>query len=68
MNDAIAYTIADAVRVSGLGRTKLYGEIGAGKIEAIKAGTKTLIPAESLRLYLEALPKATIRTGQGGAA
>ena len=68
MTEVIAHTIADAAKVSGLGRTSLYELIGAGKIEARKAGNRTLIPAESLRAYLASLPPATIRTGQRKAA
>ncbi len=64
MSEAIAHTVADAVRVSGLGRTSLYELIGAGKIEARKAGNRTLIPAASLRAYITSLPAADIRTGQ----
>lgn len=68
MTEVIAHTIADAAKVSGLGRTSLYELIGAGKIEARKAGNRTLIPAESLRAYIASLPAATIRTGQRKAA
>lgn len=64
MTNAIAHTIADAVKVSGIGRTTLYELIGAGKIEARKAGNRTLIPADSLRAYIASLPPADIRTGQ----
>ena len=64
MNEVLAHTIADAAKVSGIGRTTLYELIGAGKIEARKAGNRTLIPAESLKAYLDSLPPATIRTGQ----
>lgn len=64
MTDVIAHTIADASRVSGIGRTSLYELIGAGKIEARKAGNRTLIPAESLRAYIASLPPADIRAGQ----
>jgi excisionase family DNA binding protein len=60
----LAHTIADATKISGLGRTSIYELIGAGKIEARKAGTRTLIPAESLRAFLNSLPAADIRTGQ----
>lgn len=60
VNNVIAHTVADAVKVSGLGRTTLYELIGAGKIEARKAGGRTLIPAESLRSYIANLPPATI--------
>jgi excisionase family DNA binding protein len=64
MTEVIAHTIADAAKVSGLGRTSLYELIGAGRIEARKAGNRTLIPADSLRAYLASLPRADIRTGQ----
>jgi excisionase family DNA binding protein len=64
----LAHTIADATKISGLGRTSIYELIGAGKIEARKAGNRTLIPAESLRAFLNSLPAADIRTGQNKAA
>jgi excisionase family DNA binding protein len=68
MTEVLAHTIADAVKVSGIGRTSLYELIGAGKIEARKAGNRTLIPAESLRAYIAGLPLADIRCGQPRAA
>lgn len=68
MTEVIAHTIADAAKISGLGRTSLYELIGAGKIEARKAGNRTLIPADSLRAYIASLPRADIRTGQRKAA
>jgi excisionase family DNA binding protein len=68
MINAIAYTIDGASKASGLGRTTLYELVGAGKIEARKAGTRTLIPADSLRAYIASLPPADIRTGQPQAA
>jgi excisionase family DNA binding protein len=64
MSEVLAHTIASATKLSGLGRTTLYELIGAGKIEARKAGNRTLIPAESLRAFLNSLPAADIRTGQ----
>jgi excisionase family DNA binding protein len=64
MTEVLAHTIADAVKVSGIGRTSLYELIGAGKLEARKAGNRTLIPAESLRTYIAGLPPADIRCGQ----
>jgi excisionase family DNA binding protein len=69
MNDAVlAYTIPDAVKASGLGRTSIYGLIAEGKLEARKAGGRTLIPAASLRSYLANLPQADIRCGRKVAA
>ena len=64
MIEILAHTIADATKISGLGRTTLYEAIGAGKIEARKAGNRTLIVADSLRAFLAALPKADIKTGR----
>jgi excisionase family DNA binding protein len=55
-NSPIAYTIRAAVWASGLSRSRIYELIAAGKIEARKEGRRTLIMAESLRRYLEALP------------
>jgi excisionase family DNA binding protein len=68
MTEVIAHTIADAVKISGIGRTTLYELIAAKKIDARKAGNRTLIPAESLRAYIAGLPKADIRTGQRSVA
>jgi hypothetical protein len=67
MIETLAYTIADAVQVSGIRRTRLYELVGAGKVDARKAGGRTLIMAESLRAYLANLPAADIRTGQQAA-
>ncbi len=65
--DAIAFTILDAAKVSGLGRSTVYELIAAGKLEARKSGARTLILADSLRRYVASLPKAAIRTGQRSA-
>ena len=47
-NVPLAYSVADAVRVSSLGRTKLYQLINEGRIETLKIGRRTLIRADSL--------------------
>lgn len=39
----LAYTVADAVRVSGIGRTTLYSLIGQGRLPIVKIGNRTLI-------------------------
>jgi excisionase family DNA binding protein len=64
----LAFTIADAAKASGLGRTSLYQLIGSGQLKACKAGNRTLIPADSLRRYLASLPPADIRTGRSRTA
>ncbi|MGP2491079.1 helix-turn-helix domain-containing protein [Mesorhizobium sp. PUT5] len=55
---AISFTIKDACAACGLGPTKLYELIKAGKIEARKEGRRTLVLADSLRRHVESLPSA----------
>lgn len=52
----LAYSIEEAVRVSSIGRTRLYQLINEGKLKSRKIGKRTLILAESLRdlIYGEA--------------
>ena len=50
--DAFAFTFADAIRMSGIGRTKLY-ELGrAGQLRLVKVAGRTLIEGDSLRELL----------------
>ena len=51
-----AYTINEAINEIGIGRTKLYAEIKAGKIEIRKIGRKSIILASELQRYLTELP------------
>ena len=52
-----AYTVNEALREIGIGRSKLYAEIKAGKLTPRKIGKKTIFLAKDLQEYLEALPK-----------
>ena len=54
----LAYSVNEAMQAIGVGRTKLYSEINAGKIKTRKLGNKTIIPAKDLSDYIEALPAA----------
>lgn len=45
----LAFTIAEACHAVGIGRTKLYELIGQGRIITRKIGSRTIIPAESLK-------------------
>jgi excisionase family DNA binding protein len=60
MSEFLSHTIADATKITGLGRSSLYEAIAAGRIAAVKAGKRTLIPAESLRAFVANLPAADI--------
>jgi hypothetical protein len=54
----LAYTIAEAIKATGIGKTSLFAEMKAGRLVARKRGSQTLILAEDLRAYLAALPIA----------
>lgn len=48
-----AFTIAEACHAIGIGRSKLYELIGQKRIATRKIGSRTIIPAESLRALVE---------------
>ena len=50
--DPLAYSIADSVRVSSIGKTKLYALAKEGRLEMRRIGGRTLIPAASLRALI----------------
>jgi excisionase family DNA binding protein len=49
----ISVRIATAVRMTGIGRSKLYELIQEGAIDIVKIGSATLIPIASLHRLLE---------------
>ena len=51
--EPLAYSIADACRVTSIGLTRLYILIAEGRLEVRKIGRRTLIPAASLRALIE---------------
>lgn len=54
----LAISIAEAVRMVGLGRTSLYAAIAAGKLTTKKAGRRTLIETTALRRFIDTLPSS----------
>jgi excisionase family DNA binding protein len=40
----------------GISRSKAYEEIAAGRLKAVKCGSKTLVPYASGQAWLECLP------------
>lgn len=48
-----------AFKLIGVGNTKGYELLGAGKIRAVKLGTRTLIPQSEINRYCRELPIAT---------
>jgi excisionase family DNA binding protein len=48
----VAYSVAEAVHVTGIGRSRLYEEISAGRLRTIKVGRRRLILAEAVQTWL----------------
>jgi excisionase family DNA binding protein len=48
----LAYSIREACEASSLGKTKIYALIGAGKLQSVRIGGRTVIPAESLNALI----------------
>ncbi|QCE33484.1 helix-turn-helix domain-containing protein [Acetobacteraceae bacterium] len=51
------YSPKAAQKIFSIGKDKLYGLLNEGKIEGIKVGKSTLIPASSIRDYFASCPK-----------
>lgn len=56
MPTQLNYQIPDAVQASRLSRSHIYEALKQGKLRAIKAGRRTLIPVAELEAYLASLP------------
>ncbi len=52
----LAYSVADACRISSIGKTYLYQLVNDGKLDLIKVGRRSLITAESLNRLLKPAP------------
>ncbi len=60
--EQLSYTIADAVSVSGIGRSSIYKAIAEGQLRAVKNGRRTLILTDDLERFLNQLrPMETVR-------
>lgn len=56
MQETAVYTIHDFAKAFGIGRTKLYEEINAGRLRARKAGKRTLILKTDADDWVNSLP------------
>ena len=62
MEGPIAVSIPRASELLGdKCHSEIYEAIGEGKLDALKDGRKTLITVESIRRYIEALPRGTVQ-------
>ncbi len=62
MNTKLAFSINEAVEVSGRSRTMVYEALKHGRLVARKDGRRTIILADDLRAWLEALPRYVPQT------
>ena len=51
-------SLADLCRWSGVGRTKIYDEIKAGRLRNLPCGTRTLFHPDDVRAWLLELRRA----------
>jgi len=45
--------VPEAAEQLGIGRSRLYAELAAGRVRHVKAGRRTLIPASEVRRFAE---------------
>jgi len=64
----LGYTIAEAVKATGIGRTTIYADLKAGRLAARKRGKRTIILAEDLKSYLASLPLKQAASRHGSLA
>lgn len=56
MTEKLAFSPDEAAHRAGVGRTLIFAEIKSGRLEARKAGARTLITDAALSAWLAALP------------
>lgn len=61
--EPIAVPIPKASEISGMSRSAIYRELGAGNLRAVKQGARTLVLVDSIRGYPTRLPEARFRKG-----
>jgi excisionase family DNA binding protein len=55
-NHPRAMRVSDACASLSISRSKLYLEVAAGRLRAVKCGSRTLIPVEAADAWLRNLP------------
>lgn len=56
-------SIEEARARIGIGRSKIYEELGAGRLSAVKVGKRTFIREDDLQSYVASLPAAAFGKG-----
>src|ERR1700693_5616643 len=61
-NEKRAFSITAFCERYGIGRTSAYEEIAAGRLQVVKAGKRTLVPADAAESWLRSLPAVEPKT------
>ena len=64
ISNKLAYSIAEFVEISGLGRSFIYEEINGKRLKVRKAGRRTIILQDDALAYLQSLPVAPARADE----
>lgn len=54
----LGFSVQQAAKSAGVGRTTIYEELARGRLRAKKVGRRTLILASDLEAWLQCLPSA----------
>jgi len=63
----LAYSIREACTASSLGKTTIYSLIAAGRLKAVRVGSRTVIPAGSLRALINGPTEEHVNARSEGA-
>jgi len=55
--EALAYSVREVTRKTGLGKSALYEALADGRLAARKFGRRTLVLKRDLEAFLDALPR-----------
>ena len=58
IEEDLAFSVSELALRCGVGRTKIYEEIKAGRLIARKLGSRTLIALSDVEKWLKALPQS----------
>ena len=50
-------SVGEAAAALAIGRSRLYGEIGAGRLRSVKVGRRRLVAASAIAAYIETLTR-----------
>jgi hypothetical protein len=61
LDKKVTLTVPETLQMIGIGRTRFYEEVRAGRISVRKIGRRSIVLTEDARAYLRNLPTTTAR-------